>query len=442
MTILKNICLYDFKQYRENAFIAFDEKILKVGTMADYDAYMKEIEKQTKCQYKDTVIDGRGGIVLPGLVLGHTHIYSTFARGWITPFNPHSFQDILDQQWWKLDRGLGEAEIYYSGITSGEAYLKNGITTVIDHHASGEMIRGSLLTLKKAVVDEMGLRGIFCFETSDRFDVKACIEENVSFYEAMEGNQSKDARGLLGLHASFSLGDNSLERLSKTPANMPMHVHVGESIEDVRWTKEHTGLSILERFQKYNLLRADSLYVHGGHLEEKEFKLIKASEGIMAFNPSSNMNNGVGLPKIEQAIKLEIPFIIGNDGLGFSLGRDYQTTVFSSNIEAPNRFQLGDLLNSILAGYDYVSRRFGCLIGELREGYESDLMLIDYHSITPMTSENAFGHFVYGILDQLHPKEVFVKGRHRVSDYRLEQDITDELKKAKACAAALWKKLN
>ncbi|WP_058484964.1 amidohydrolase family protein [Defluviitalea phaphyphila] len=436
MVILKNVTLYDFKKYLENAFIAFDKKILKVGTMKEYKDY---IQDQNKKDYKE--IDGKGGIVLPGLVLGHTHIYSTFARGWLTPYNPKSFQDILNQLWWKLDRGLGEEEIYYSGITSGENFLKNGITTVIDHHASGEMISGSLSILKKAVVDKIGLRGIFCFETSDRFNIDECIDENISFYEKMEKEKNKDARGLIGLHASFSLGDDSLKKLSKITKEIPIHVHVGESIEDINWTKNHSGLSILERFQKYDLLREDSIYVHGIYLEKKDFKLIKQTKGLMAFNPSSNMNNGVGLPQVKRTIDLDIPFIVGNDGLGFSLARDYQTLVYSSNINAPNSFNIEYLRKSILYSYKFVSRRLGCLLGSLSEGFESDLMLVPYHSITPMTKENAFGHFVYGILEQLHPKEVWVKGVHRISNYKLLQDISKELKDAKKCAAALWKKI-
>jgi len=434
MIIIKNVNLYDFNNFNEDYFIAFKEKILKVDSMDNYDDYIKSFDT-----YK--VIDGNRGTVLPGLVLGHTHIYSTFARGWLTPFNPKSFQDILDQLWWKLDRSLGEEEIYYSGITSGENFLKSGITTVIDHHASGEMINGSLKTLKEAVVDKMGLRGIFCFETSDRFNVNDCINENISFYESMENIKSEDARGLLGLHASFSLKDDSLKKLSNTPKEIPLHVHVGESIEDVNWTKKYCGLSILERFQKYNLLRKDNIYVHGVHLEKNDFKLIKETNGVMAFNPSSNMNNGVGLPQVKEVIKQKIPFIVGNDGLGTSLARDYQTLVYSSNINKPNSFNMESLLESILYSYEFTSKRFGCLLGSLKEGYESDLMLIPYNSITPMNKKNAFSHFVYGILEQLHPKEVFVKGVHRVSDYNIKEDISDELKNAKKCAKVLWEKI-
>lgn len=438
MILIKNSRIYDFNRFIPNGFVAFDHVIVKVGDMTTYEGYAKECKDNG---IKLEEIDGGGKMLMPGLVLGHTHIYSSFARGWLTPFDPKSFQDVLDQMWWKLDGALGEEEIYYSGIASAQAYLKQGITTIIDHHASGKMIRGSLNTLKKAVVDEMGLRGIFCFETSDRFDTEQCIQENVDFYEEMKQGKCHEARGILGLHASFSLSDKTLSALSKTPKGMPIHIHVAESVEDVIWTKKHCNKTIMERLSQFDLLRKGSLYVHGVHLEEKDYGLIKESGGYMAFNPSSNMNNGVGLPQINKAIQYKIPWIIGNDGLGFGLSRDIQTVMFASNINAPNTFALRHLRESILNSYEYVSRLLACKLGCIEEGYEADLILLEYDAMTPMNEENAFGHFAYGLLDQWHPKEVWIKGIHRVEGYHLVKDMSKTMEEVEQCARQLWNRI-
>jgi len=157
------------------------------------------------------IIDAKKNLVLPGFAVGHTHIYSTFARGLNLPFNPLNFKDILNQLWWKLDSKLGERENYYSALISGIEFIKNGVTTVIDHHASGLQIKGSLKTLKNALCDEIGLRGIFCFETSDRFNIDECIEENLDFL----CTRSEMHAGIFGLHASLSLSDDTLEKISK-----------------------------------------------------------------------------------------------------------------------------------------------------------------------------------------------------------------------------------
>lgn len=97
----------------------------------------------------DEVIDGYGYILMPSLVNAHSHIYSTFARGLSLDYDPQNFMDILKQLWWKLDRQLGNECNYASGIVHSIDTVKNGVTTLIDHHASGRDIRGSLSVLKK-----------------------------------------------------------------------------------------------------------------------------------------------------------------------------------------------------------------------------------------------------------------------------------------------------
>jgi hypothetical protein len=83
--------------------------------------------------------------------------------------------------WWKLDRHIDNKASYYSGIVAAADFLRDGVTTIIDHHASGKEIAGSLASLKKAVCDEASVRALFAFEVSDRFDVNQAIQENVAF---------------------------------------------------------------------------------------------------------------------------------------------------------------------------------------------------------------------------------------------------------------------
>jgi len=156
-----------------------------------------------------------GALVMPGLVNAHTHLYSALARGMPGPASaPRSFVEILQRVWWKLDRALDAESVRLSGLVGAIEAARSGTTMLIDHHSSPSFIRGSLGALQGAL-EEVGLRSALCYEVTDRNGPEGRdlgIEENVTF--ARE-RATVLARGLVGAHASFTLGDESLEMLAR-----------------------------------------------------------------------------------------------------------------------------------------------------------------------------------------------------------------------------------
>lgn len=273
------------------------------------------------------------------------------------PFNPKNFMDILYQLWWKLDGNLDKEAIYFSGLIYGIDCLKCGVTTIIDHHASGLYIRGSLMELKKSLCDYLGLRGIFCFESSDRFNIDECIEENIEFCKKASDKHC----GVFGMHASLSLNDKSLNKISKAIENTPIHVHVAESIDDVLDCYKKYGKSIVERLDSFNLLKENSILAHCVHINEKEAQIISERNCYVVLNPTSNMNNAVGVSNYDVLRENNIKCMIGNDGLGANITRDYLNISFAmkNRLKSPTKFSLEDLKNVINNGYEYVSKMLG-----------------------------------------------------------------------------------
>ena len=93
---------------------------------------------------------------MPGLINAHTHIYSGLARGLsIAGNNPTNFLEVLDGTWWAIDRHLtldGTKACAYATVLD---CIRNGVTTIFDHHASFGEISGSLFAIKD-VVKEFG----------------------------------------------------------------------------------------------------------------------------------------------------------------------------------------------------------------------------------------------------------------------------------------------
>jgi cytosine/adenosine deaminase-related metal-dependent hydrolase len=426
MKALTDANLFDYDTYKENQYILFDKEIIATGPMSEFTG-------------ADTIYNCQNSLVLPGFVLGHAHIYSTFARGWLTPFNPNNFRQLLEQMWWKLDAGLNLEAIYHSALVSGMEYIKNGITTVIDHHASGKDILGSLTQLKSGLCDDMGLRGVFCFETSDRFSIDKCIEENLTF----GAKKNHQYAGLFGMHASLTLSMDTLDSVAKASGSMPIHIHVAESIEDQIDSMSKYGKRVVERLDQYGLLRPGSILSHCIHLEDKELEILSEKDVFIALNPSSNMNNGVGLPNYKAMKDQGLKCILGNDGLGFNMARDMLNFVFAMNHREMDAtaVSLQDLQQVLRNNYDYAERILGCALGRFEKGYKADFISVPYTPPTEMNEQNAMGHFVYGICDGFRPKNVWCNGEIRLMNYEVQANETLINESARKIANKLWEEV-
>ena len=85
-------------------------------------------------------------LLLPGLINTHTHLYRAFARGMALKQDaPANFTEILERLWWRLNKTLTLEDVYWSAMVGMVDCIRNGVTTLFDHHASPCAIAGSLL---------------------------------------------------------------------------------------------------------------------------------------------------------------------------------------------------------------------------------------------------------------------------------------------------------
>ena len=350
-----------------------------------------------------------------------------------------SFKELLEQLWWKVDRNIDLETTYYSAIVNGLDYLKHGVTTIVDHHASGEII-GSLNQLKKALSEEIGLRSILCFESSDRFNINDCINENNSF---IEENNTDMNRGLFGLHASFSLSDESLNKISKQSDSAPIHIHTAESIFDQEHAMKTFGKRVVHRLNDFGLVRPYSIITHGIHLDDAELDIITKNNAYIALNVTSNMNNSVGLPNYFKMKEKGIKVLIGNDGINTSIAAELQALYFAMHHKAedPRIFTFKDLLEVISNNYQYVSDILDIKLGKIKPGYQADFVVIDYLNPSPTNKSNIFSHLFFGLFQDFRPRHVFVKGNQRVNDYQVPEELTNKYKQAKQIAQKLWDRI-
>ncbi len=409
---------------------------------------IKEIGEGTHPQDED-IIDVHGRLLLPGFVNAHTHMYSALARGIPLDIRPRSFYEILRDLWWKLDKGLERNSIYYSALIGGIESLKSGVTALIDHHASYGYIKGSLNILKETLVDTLGLRVDLCYEISDRWGEKEsrlAQEESFEFLEYVKGLDNPLLSSHIGLHASFTLKDETLKNVvNNTPGDIGFHIHVAEGIEDQIDAIKRYGKRTIKRLDDLGILREKTIVVHGVHLSNEEKEIIKKRGVYFAHAPQSNMNNAVGTAHIKDLLEKDINVALGNDGFGFNILNDLRVMMLlQKHVERDfNRFGFDDLYKVFLVNnYRLLNTFFPGSYGKIAPGHKADFVVLEYSPPTPLNGGNLLGHLIFGLADRLKVDKVFIEGKLRVDKGKvLGIDEVEIYKEAQKVASYLWDKI-
>lgn len=387
----------------------------------------------------EAVVDLSGRMVMPGFVCAHTHLYSSLSRGMPGPADPpKNFLEILQRVWWKLDRALDDESVYYSALMGAIDAVRCGTTTIVDHHASPSSIGGSLDIIKEAV-SKIGLRGALCYEVTDRGGKRKRdkgLEENERFIRANAKNAS--FRGLVGAHASFTLGDESLRLCGEMAAtyNVGVHIHAAEDAYDAGHAMEKHGCSIVERLARFDILKKGTILAHCVHLSEAEIAVVRTAGCSLVHNPRSNMNNRVGYAPVHAFKKAGA---LGTDGFPADM---FEETKFAFYKRQDSRSLRPVDVTALLDGSQRMaSDIFGGTFGTLAKGAAADLVVMKYDAPTPVTKENCAGHFLFGMQSSM-VESVMAAGEWVVKDREVVGVDTDAVyEHAQRAAKKMWKKM-
>ncbi len=328
----------------------------------------------------------------------HDHIYSRLAKGLPVNHPLNDFQNILKNLWWKLDNKLDEEMIIASANYAAIESIKNGVTYLFDHHSSQSKIENSL-SLIKTTLKEFGIRSSLCFETTDRNGVQKALQglnENKNFFYNFTDD---DTKAMLGLHASFTLSDETLIEAKKIlNENWGIHIHIAEDKSDIKLSKDFTNLSPIQRLRKYKLLNDKSILVHGVHLTNKDFVKIEEYETSLVICTDSNMNNSVGVIDFER-IPNAISLLIGTDGMHSNIAKSLKQVFLISRNQGLTFNESFSLIKKIYFDQIRFVKKYFEDFPLLNENDRADFIIWDYTPPTPINKENCWSHFIYGVLE-------------------------------------------
>lgn len=424
-----------------------ENQIIENADLLIQNGLIKEIGSNLYKKYpQEDSFDARGQFVMPGNICAHTHFYGAFARGMGIPGDaPKDFPEILKKLWWPLDMALDEQGVRYSTLVFAIDAIKNGTTTLFDHHASPLFIDGSLDVIGDVLLDA-GLRGVLCYEVTDRNGPEgaaAGIKENVRMIKKAAVIDRLGAA--FGLHASLTLEEKTLDACRKAIGEgTGFHIHVGEHQSDEYDSLKRSGLRVVDRLKKHGILGPRSIVVHGVHIDQKEAVLLAETGTWLTHQPRSNMNNAVGVANIEDFLRLGIKVGIGTDGFYHAMWEEWKTAYFLHKVHhldprrmnAMNIVQMGIYNNAALANL-YLP---DATLGVLQPGAAADLIFVDYHPYTPLTAGNLPWQMIFGFQESMITSTM-VEGKFLMKDRELltldEEKIAAE---AQAIAPEIWKR--
>lgn len=427
------------KTYIENGAICIkDQLIYDVGGLDDLKVKYHEAE----------FIDAKGGLIMPGFINAHNHIYSAFARGLSIPGNqPSNFLEILEGTWWKLDRKLTLKQTELSAKVTFLDCIKNGVTTVFDHHASFGHIDSSLFRIAE-VTKDMGVRSCLCYEISDRdgWDkTLQAVNENIEFLEYTRRDNTELIAGMIGMHASFTLTDKTLAYIvDRNKGQGGYHIHVAEGLSDSIHCRETYGMSVVERLHKHGILGGHTIAGHCVHIQESDMDLLLDTNTSVVHNPESNMGNAVGCPEVLKMFEKGIVLGLGTDGYTNDMLESYKVGNMLHKHNSHNPSAAWNEIPTMLFEHNpgIGGKFYNKPMGVIKKGAYADIIVLDYKPFTPMNESNMNGHILFG-MNGKDTMTTIINGKVLMKDREFMDLDENEIKQhALEESKRLWKELS
>lgn len=381
--------------YLESGAVVIDGEVIKeVGDYAALKAKYPQAE----------FVDARGQVIMPGLINAHTHIYSGLARGLaINGNNPTNFLEILEGMWWNIDRHLGMDGTKASAYATVLDCIRDGVTTIFDHHASFAEIPGSLFAIKD-VCQEVGIRANLCYEVSDRDGEEKAIQsiqENADFAKWAKEQGDDMITAMFGGHALFTISDKTFERMVAANNGLTgYHIHVAEGMNDVYDSLRNYGCRPVNRLLNHGLLGEKTMLGHCIHVNNAEMEIIKETGTSVVTNPESNMGNAVGVTPVLKLYEKGIPVALGTDAYTHDMLESLKVELIIQRHNAchPNVGWM-ETMDALFKTNPFVAAKYiKKPLGILAPGAAADVIVMDYKPFTPFSEQNIDGHMLFGMM--------------------------------------------
>jgi len=342
--------------------------------------------------------------LLPGLINCHTHAAMSLMRG-IADDLP--LMEWLQEHIWPLEKQWMNAEFVKDGSDLAIAEMILGGTTCFN-----DMYFFPEVTAQQAI--QAGIRikvglVVIDFPTAWAQTGTEYIEKCLALHEKLR--LSDLCTTAFAPHAPYSVSDAAFVEIKKwsEQLELPIHIHLHETLHEVESAVAHNGITPLQRLQDMGLVNASLIAVHMTQLSAAEIEQLAKAGAHIVHCPESNLKLASGFSPVAQCLAAGINVALGTDGAASNNDLDMfgemRTAALlgkavsgdATAVSATVALQMATINGAKALGLDEVC-------GSLRIGKAADVIAIDlsYLETQPL----------YCPVSQI----VYAASRHQVSD--------------------------
>lgn len=262
------------------------------------------------------VVDGRGRLVIPGLIQAHVHLCQTLFRGRADDLE---LLDWLKKRIWPLEGAHDEESIYCSALLGAAELFRGGTTAVIDmetvHHTDAAI----------QAIHDCGLRaltGKVMMDAGDdvpptlRESTEQSLRESVDLLEKWHNAAGGRIKYAFAPRFLLSCSKDLLREVAALSGryDVKVHSHAAENRAEVAAVLEECGTTGLVYLEGLGLANPNLVLAHCIWLDDEEKQIIAQSGLHVAHCPSSNLKLASGIAKIPELHAMGANIAIGADG--------------------------------------------------------------------------------------------------------------------------------
>jgi len=364
------------------------------------------------------VIDGRGKLVMPGLVNAHFHSSGNFMKGALddTPLEifmlyevPPVTGQLPPPRHNYVRTALGAIEMLKRGVTAvqDDAYhvpdvTREGIDSIMQAYADSGMRAHVSIDQPNVVEYEKYpfLKDLLPEEIRQEMRQAPLRsgDDLIAIYEWFIDRWHGKADGRLRCAVSCSAPQRvtsdylvSLDKLSREHG-LAYYIHVLETKLQRVLGQEKYGKSLIRYLHDQGVLSDRCNIIHSIWVDDDDIQLMAEAGCAVAHQPLCNMKIGSGVMPFRRLRNANIPICLGSD----ESNTDDSTNMWSVAKAAGLVHKLSDpeydrwpkapeILECLIGGAARAMQLSG-QVGAIKEGYEADLIMLDLNSLnfTPL----------------------------------------------------------